>query len=83
VTRGRPQGVRDSYQRPNRTTPQSVVEQWLIMRARRDGLKLREIAARLAFSKQYVHQVVTRLEAQCSDWRDRWDVCRSCGRGRA
>lgn len=78
---GRPYGVRDSEPRPPRAKPQNIVRDWLLVRRRRDGLKLREIATEFRVSTQFVQQTVTTTEGLMLAWRTQYGLCRECGHG--
>jgi hypothetical protein len=80
MTMGRPLGRADSYPRPPRAKPENLQRDWLIVRRRKDGAKLREIAAEFSLSIAFVHQILERVNYETFTWRSR-PTCPECGQG--
>jgi len=62
-------------------SPENIARAWLFVRRRKDGLKMREIAAEFGVSVQFVCQQLDRYKDLTAYWRHKHQVCASCGKG--
>jgi hypothetical protein len=77
---GRPVGAVDRCKRKSRETPETLIRKWLVLRRRRDGLKLDALAEEFRVSRQRAQQIVTGLVATTEAWRCKHGICGHCGR---